>query len=184
MTETTSPPSPGLDLDSNPVEIVPSVDNPTPAGNGSPPYLLKSLDTQPRALHDVALVFLSNASTGTLASLGIGLLVTIYLLLGRLSLFLIGLVSGVVLHASWEGFREDAGIDGLKSNGLQRRKELGVEVANRLMNWQGARAMKGSVEYGYITRSSEYGSTYFSFRPATGAALTDLTDAIIRNYVR
>jgi hypothetical protein len=94
------------------------------------------------------------------------------------------LVSGVVLNASWEGFREDKGKGVLKSSVLQRRKELGIEIANRLMDWQGRGAMRGSVGYDELAGSPDCGSDYSNFRPATGAALTALTDAVIQNYVR
>src|SRR5438034_7498459 len=128
MAGTTTPPSSGRDPASDPAGKALIMDgNPTSAGNGNSVELLRYSTARPHTLCGHALGFLSRASTGTLASLGVGLLLTIYLLLGGLGLLLIGLVSGVVLNASWEGFREDNGNGGLKSNVLQRRKELGVE---------------------------------------------------------
>lgn len=184
MSETRGHPSPRLDLDGDPVDMSCVEDNPTSPGNGNSADLLQNSVSQPHTLSDLALVFLSNASAGTLVSLGLGLLVATYLLLGRLGLLLVGFVGGVVLHVSWEGSQGDDGKDGLTSNVLQRRKELGVEVANRLMNWQGVRAMKRSAEPDHPTSSSDHGLAYPNFRPATSAALTVLTDAIIQNYVR
>jgi hypothetical protein len=142
-----------------------------------------------RYFTDLVLTFLSNASNDTLGACAIGLCASTYLVLGRVGLVLIGTVVGVVLHATWEGSHGDEdGTDNALRKRRPRRKELGIEVARRLLDWK-ARNRDGEaavedegvkVEASVATRPLDYAE----FRPATGAALTALTDAIIRDYVK
>ena len=60
-------------------------------------------------LTSYALNFLSNASNETLGACFVGLGATTYLVLGRIGLVLIGVVGGVVLHATWDGDATDKG---------------------------------------------------------------------------
>ena len=142
-----------------------------------------------RSFINAGLGFLSNASNETLGACAIGLCFLTYFVLGRVGLVLIGAVGGVVLHATWEDTHDDR--DGTE-NELQkrrsRRKELGVEVAKRVLNWRDRR--RGSenreededvkVEASVATRPLDYSE----FKPATGAALTALTEAVVRDYVK
>lgn len=142
-----------------------------------------------RNFTDEVLNFLSNASNETLGACALGLFASTYLILGRVGLVLIGAVSGIVLHATWENTHDDR--DGTQ-DGLQksasRRKELGVEIAKRILDWRDRRGGPGQeaeeesirFEPSLGTRSLEYSE----FRQATRAALTSLTDAIIRDYVK
>ena len=67
---------------------------------------------------------------------------------------------------------------------------MNVEVAKRLLDWreerpgQDAGDNNDGQEIKAASAASEDGSEYAGFRPATGTALTTLTDAIIRDYVR
>lgn len=140
-------------------------------------------------LTDVALTFLSNASNETLGACAIGLCATTYFVLGRVGLVLIGTVAGVVLHATWEGSQDGGdGNHGASQKTVARRKELGIEVAKRVLDWKDKRKGPESeteeeslrVEGSIIRTVLDFSD----FKPETGAALTSLTDAVIRDYVK
>jgi hypothetical protein len=154
------------------------------------PSAPKSAATQVQTLTHHALEFLSNASNETLGAVFVGLLAATYVILGRLGLLLIGVAGGVILHASWESFERGVGDDKAKANEVKRRRELGTEVAKRVLEWQEERTKRDTSDGDEGTTNvtttaiSDNGTEYAGFRPATGAALTTLTDAIIRDYVR
>lgn len=132
--------------------------------------------------------FLSNASNEALLAVFAGLAVATFIILGRLGLLLIGFVAGIVLHASWEGTNSDSPDNGPDTRKC-RRKELGVEVANRLLEWQLRRSAKEGAEDDTTgpraaEEQSDVDLNYSRFPPATAAALRSLTDAIIDNYVK
>lgn len=142
-----------------------------------------------RSFTDAILNFLSDASNETLGVCAIGLCASTYLVLGRVGLVLIGAVGGVVLHATWEGSsNEGNGTQAGVPKSVSRKKELGIEVATRVLHWKDKR--KGleqkaededfKVEASIATKPLDYSD----FQPATRAALTALTDAIIRDYVK
>jgi hypothetical protein len=142
-----------------------------------------------RGVTDTALGFLSNASNETLGACAIGLFASTYLALGRVGLILIGAVGGIVLHATWEGLDEDSkDLQNGSQKSASRRKELGIEVAKRLLDWKDKRndVEKNQEDEGGNVEASVATTTldYSEFRPATAAALTVLTDAVIRDYVR
>jgi hypothetical protein len=138
---------------------------------------------------NAALNFLSNASNETLGACTIGLCASTYLVLGRVGLVLIGAVGGIILHATWESSHDDEdGTDNALQKRRPRRKEIGIEVAKRLLDWKarkrgreaGVEGEGVKVEASVATKPLDYSE----FRPATGAALTALTDAIVRDYVK
>lgn len=148
-----------------------------------------------KALTDRTLSFLATASNETLGACLVGLGASTYLVLGRVGLLLIGVVGGVVLHATWEGHNHGAQGDNAGQS-VDRRRELGIDIARRVLDWRKA------------TENSKYGDKekegadaredsdlavklfsgkeldYSGFRPETAAALTELTDAVIRDYVK
>lgn len=142
---------------------------------------------RPQPLADHILHFFSNASNEALLAVFAGLAVATFVLLGRFGLLLIGLVAGIVLHASWEGTYSGSPDNGSDTR-KHRRKELGLEVANRLLDWQLRRSAKDGADDTTGPRAAEeeldIDLNYSRFRPATAAALTSLTDAIINNYVK
>lgn len=162
--------------------------NQTDAGASlRPDGVVESSDKQ-RTLTDLALDFLSNASNETLAACGIGLCGLTYLVFGRVGLVLIGVFCGIILQATWVDPDEDG--NGTRSGLLKggtRRKELGIEVAKRVLDWTDARGdLTNGTKGGDIRPEAlfERGRLdYSGFKPATGAALNSLTDAIIRDYV-
>jgi hypothetical protein len=143
---------------------------------------------QTARLPQYMLHFLSTAGDGTLlAALGALAVVTV-VVLGRLGLLLVGLVAGFILHAYWDGVADDLRTAGLDASYYRRRRELGLEVANRLLEWQTRKTSEnGAYGLNYVVSKTESirgtGLSFSSFRPATSVALTALTDAIIKDYV-
>ncbi|MCJ1386456.1 hypothetical protein MMC17_009582 [Xylographa soralifera] len=134
-----------------------------------------------RSLTNDILNFLSNASNQTLGACLVALCATTYLFLGRLGLLLIGCVCGIVLHATWERSTE------VNPNNfaaeVKRRREVGLDVVQRVLNWQDMKQATQSTD-DEILQSGNQVLDFKDFQPATGAALTGLVDAIIRDYVR
>ncbi|KNG46317.1 px domain-containing protein [Stemphylium lycopersici] len=141
-----------------------------------------------KALTDRTLRFLATASNETLGACLAGLGAGTYLILGRLGLVLMGVVGGVVLHATWEAHHGDSlGAPGKSAQA--RRRELGADIAQRVLDWRGSRTPHGKDEQdgSYDINVQLYsGKTldYSDFKPDTAAALTELTDAVIRDYVK
>ncbi|KAF2711539.1 hypothetical protein K504DRAFT_522939 [Pleomassaria siparia CBS 279.74] len=141
-----------------------------------------------KALTDGALHFLATASNETLGACLVGLGAGTYLILGRVGLILIGVMGGVVLHASWEGNTRSDGEDKALWSG-DKKRERGVDVVHRVLDWRDARA-QGTEQSGEdesdldVKLYSGKDLDYSEFRPKTAAALTELTDAVIRDYVK
>lgn len=139
-----------------------------------------------KALVDGALTFLSTASNETLGGCLVGLVGGTYLILGRVGLLLIGVAGGVVLHATWESHAQ--GEHGPEKSKEARRRELGADIAQRLLAWRD-KSVPGTAD---IQDDADLSVKLYSgqeldfsdFRPETAAALTELTDAIIRDYVK
>lgn len=151
-----------------------SLDAPKPSADGLDlPSLLRSVT-------DRALTFLSNADNGTLGACLVGLGATTYIVLGRVGLVLIGVAGGVVLHATWEGSN-----GGAKTEEVNRRRETGIEVARRLLDWHqkkcfdDASLLSSDVDDDMIKTSD-----FSSYKPETAQALNELTDAIVRDYIK
>ncbi len=149
-----------------------------------------SLDV--KSLTDKTLHFLATASNETLGACLVGLGAGTYLVLGRVGLVLIGVVGGVVLHATWEGHGHDGEGDSKEQtskNVETRRKEVSVQVAKRVLDWRDTQSQKtASQQHDDIDLSLKLyaGKTldYSEFQLETAAALTELTDAVIRDYVK
>jgi hypothetical protein len=134
--------------------------------------------------------FLSTAGDNSIILALVGLAIATYVILGSLGLLLIGIVSGVLLHAYWDGandvYRQDAGFD--ISSQKRRTKELSIEVASRLLQWRSVKPVPDSDEsrdpLDSKAEASPPADIHFpSFRPSTRLALLNLTDAVIRDYV-
>jgi hypothetical protein len=189
-TESSSPPDEQLSapnaLSDPPNEPSPPADEPAKKNQD-----LTTLVTSDkvRDIIDKILSFLSSASNETLGACAVGLCATTYLVLGRVGLVLIGVAGGIVLHATWEASNHTgAGGQGNAADSSRRRRELGIEVVRRTLEW---RATSKDAPDGEALKSSTVDSLsddkmlgYTDFRPATRSALTALTDAVIRDYVR
>lgn len=122
-----------------------------------------------------ALRFLSTASTETIGGIAVGLAACTYLVLGRIGLVLIGILGGVVLHATWEGQTSLAGTV------EDARREKGLDIVKRILDLREGvdkNAEEVDVEDQIQTASFE------GFQTETGTALNNLVDAIIRDYVK
>lgn len=132
-------------------------------------------------LTDTALDFLSHASNETLAACLVGLGATTYLVLGRVGLVIIGVAGGVVLKTTWEGIRYGHRDEATKKAEQDRRREAGVEVARRVLEWRrsGQDDVKAADARVYANQALDYSA----FQPETAAALNTFTDAVIKDYV-
>lgn len=136
-----------------------------------------------------ALEFLSTASNETLGACLVGLSAITYFVLGRLGLLLIGVVCGIILNATWDGNRQGGVSSGVAGVELKRRKELGLEVIQRVLDWQDKRqnglTSNDSEDHGLeVALSAKRQLDFADFKPATRTALTGLVDAVIRDYVK
>lgn len=137
---------------------------------------------------DRALHFLSHASNETLGACVIGLGASTYLVLGRVGLVLIGVVGGIALHATWEG--SAGGSDDqvvTKDRESRRRKELGLEVVDRVWRWKGGHAQgeeSEDLDKQEVQVISGKQLDFSAFEPETATALDTFTTAIIRDYVK
>ncbi|KAK3081492.1 hypothetical protein LTS18_006060, partial [Coniosporium uncinatum] len=145
----------------------------------------QSLQLTLQPLADRALAFLSTASNETLCACLVGLGATTYLILGRVGLVLIGVVGGVVLHATWDG--RIRGVDDAEAQVAEekRRKDVGLDVAQRALNWRSQAKEVGDKSEDDLDVGMLEGQEldFSEFRPETQAALNELTDAVIRDYV-
>ncbi|EXJ89590.1 hypothetical protein A1O3_02657 [Capronia epimyces CBS 606.96] len=157
-----------------------SLPKPTPSTTTTTPLTAS-------AAIDATLRFFANASNETLGACAIGLGTSTYLVLGRVGLVLIGAVGGIVLHATWESqYGGESNTEKRESN--RRRKELGIEVAHRVLGWRdkNRKDKEDQVvvdEAEVEVQGASTASDYSGFEPETREALASLTDAVIRNYV-
>ena len=124
-----------------------------------------------------ALRFLSTASNETLGGIAVGLAACTYLVLGRVGLILLGGLGGVVLHATWEGHGAS------NENVDEARKEKGIDIVKRILD------MREDYNNTLSREDPDWGSDTAAkilegFRPETSAALNELVDAVIRDYVK
>ncbi|KAJ5143101.1 uncharacterized protein N7515_001888 [Penicillium bovifimosum] len=143
----------------------------------------------PKEFIDATLNFLSTSSNETLLGVFALLILVTYIILGRVGLLLIGVAVGVVLHASWEGLDTEHAGGASHAQKSNRRRELALEVANRLLDWPkpagSSDAQNGDVVP--ISTPEDMSSAdleYATFQPATAGALKRLTDAVIADYVK
>lgn len=132
-------------------------------------------------LADKALHFLSHASNETLGACLVGLGATTYLVLGRVGLVIIGVAGGVVLHATWEGIRNDDWDEETKTAERAKKRETGVEIAKRILDLRASGSTKEDSTDVKVYASQR--QDYSSFDTETATALNAFTDAVIKDYV-
>lgn len=130
--------------------------------------------------------FLSTANNETLAACLVALCATTYVVLGRVGLVLIGIIVGVVLHATWEENSQDHMGNEFKARDVRKRRETGLRIAERVLDWRESKNDKINlwVDDSENTSPSQENLNYSRFQPTTEAALTNLTDAVIQDYVK
>ena len=178
----------------NDPDLDPSIDQPkaeaTPVSPATRPDIGSSFSDHVQKYTGILLEFLSNASSETLGACVVGLGASTYFVLGRIGLVLIGIVGGIVLHATWEynGHNHGDDGDGAKALELKRRREVGLDVVRRLLDWRDSKSGSDEVEQkrsqATAASSSKSDLDYSNLAPATSAALEGLSDAIIRDYVK
>lgn len=140
-------------------------------------------------LTDQTLSFLSTASNETLGACLVGLGATTYVVLGRVGLVLIGVVGGVVLHATWEGSSQ-GGAQAAEEN---RRRQVGIDVVSRVLDWRTQRKSNGEEEAEEAAEEAANSRVellmrgnldFTGFQPETQDALNGFTEAIISDYVK
>lgn len=149
----------------------------------------RSFQDAVRLLTDRALHFLSTASNEALGSSLVGLGAITYVLLGRVGLVLVGVVGGIILHATWESGIHGPADEKARAAGEKRRREVGLDVVHRVLEWRTRTSnVPQEVQDDALAVASQLYSgkqlDYSSFGPDTAAALNELTDAVIRDYVK
>lgn len=141
-----------------------------------------------QGLISFTLRFLSDATNETLAACFIGLGASTYIVFGRLGLVLIGVVGGVILHATWEEQSKTQIDKELNVSDSKNRRERGLDVVRRILDGPGnSGAADTESELALNQEETSLSSSepdFSSFEPGTAAALTSLTDAVIRDYVK
>lgn len=133
--------------------------------------------------------FLSTASNEKLGACALALGLVTYLGLGRFGLVLIGMVAGVVLQATWEGYI-GSGVGGpVRDKENKRRKEVGLDIVARVLDWRHGPIVSDEGDNQGNTNAdaiqlAEHQENFGDLRPATRAALSRLVDAVIRDYVQ
>lgn len=120
-----------------------------------------------------ALNFLSTASTETIGGIAVGLAACTYLVLGRVGLVLIGALGGVVLHATWEAQSSHSGTEDI-------RREKGLDIMKRILDLREDAAKGEDKDQDEII----VGNSFEGMSPETAAALNEVVDAVIRDYVK
>ena len=131
---------------------------------------------------DRALHFLAHASNEALGACLAGLGASTYYIFGRVGLVIIGVAGGVVLHATWEGIRNDDRDEATKRLEQQRKKETGLELARRLLDMR-VSAETAEDEREEAKLNATHQLDYSRFEPETAAALETFTNAVIKDYV-
>jgi len=142
-----------------------------------------------REVADRSLAFLSNASNETLGACIVGLGACTYFILGRVGLVVIGVVGGALLHATWERSGQSVGKEDTKVAELTRRRQVGIDVVSRVLEWRQTTAPTVESDQKAGTKNvikvpADRDLDFEGFQPVTRAALTGLIDAVVRDYVK
>lgn len=140
-----------------------------------------------QAWADKTLYFLSHASNEMLGACLVGLGASTYLVLGRVGLVLIGVVGGIALHATWDGMSGGGSdIAVARESEARKRKELGVQVVDRVWRWRNDRAQDetASDDMQDLKLNTVKSLDFSAYDPQTSAALETFVSAIIRDYVK
>ncbi|KAK5661402.1 hypothetical protein OQA88_11301 [Cercophora sp. LCS_1] len=119
------------------------------------------------------LQFLATATPGTLGGVAVGLAALTYFILGQVGLLLIGAFGGVMVFIQWE--QRNAEVARVV------RGERGLDVLARLLE-----ANKNSKKENAPDDQPDDALTrsFDDFQPETREALTELVEAVVRDYVR
>jgi hypothetical protein len=170
-------------------QLISDVDTktPTPVDDAERPTEVKTTDANGQTsvlqiFTDRALHFLAHASNEALGAVLAGLGASTYFVFGRVGLVIIGVAGGVVLHATWEGIRNDDRDEATKRLDQQRKKETGLELARRLLDLR-VSAETAEDEREEAKLNATHQLDFSRFEPETAAALDIFTSAVINDYV-
>lgn len=133
--------------------------------------------------------FFSTASNETLGACVVVLSTSTYIVLGRIGLILLGVLGGIVLHATWDERRQTT-TDGLVTESTTGEQKIrGLKIVERLLDWrERERSYKTHETSGSNNHSSENRVSkeldFTDYEPAIGGALSDLIEAVIQDYVK
>lgn len=162
-----------------------SVENAPPSETPQEKITSERIAIQARDLTTRALDFLSNASNETLGACIIGLGALTWMVLGRVGLILIGVVGGVVLHATCEGGLQNNANDDAKASEARKKREKGLDVAMRVLEWKGRREESRELDgLRDMPVKPQKELDFDGFPPETKDALTSLVNSVIRDYVK
>ena len=138
---------------------------------------------------DKALAWLSSATNEQLGACLVGLGASTYLVFGRVGLVFIGVVGGVVLHATWEGSNGNGAVGETRLQESARRREVGIDVAKRLLDWREGKSSAQTSEEDSDALGIDNGAPinaadFSDFKSETASALNDFCEAIVRDYVK
>ena len=139
---------------------------------------------QPKYIVNCLLLFLSTASTETAAASLLGLAVLTYFILGRLGLLLIGIVVGVILHASWE-IRDGSSSAYLKVKKRKQLKRTGLQILDATLQWRTEvnETQRQTLEEEQSNHKSSYDENNLVSLPKTSDAIKQFKSALLRNYI-
>ena len=129
---------------------------------------------------DRTLRFLANASNETLIAYLVGLAAATYFVLGRIGLVLIGILIGT-LCGTW---REHGGISGVGDRDKGRRREASLSIITRILDRRGSEKDDKAEEKTGLSSFSKESGDFARFPEAVRRALSDLTEAVVRDYVK
>ncbi|KAJ9137413.1 PX domain-containing protein kinase-like protein [Coniochaeta hoffmannii] len=120
--------------------------------------------------------FLATATPGAIGGVAVGLAATTYLLLGKVGLLLIGAFGGITAFIQWEGRNPDVA--------RAVRGERGVDLLDRLLAEKADRKRTAIQDGALEEEETALAHGFDDFRPETRAALEEMVDAVIRDYVK
>lgn len=133
--------------------------------------------------------FLSTASGETLGACLVGLGAITYLVLGRVGLILIGVVGGIILHATWEDHAQSQANDEIKTSEARIKQERGLAIIERILDWRDRnKDSKDNNSDNTSVRDAETAITsqleFLDSQSAVKVTLAQLIDAVIRDHIR
>lgn len=133
--------------------------------------------------------FLSTASGETLGACVVGLGAITYMVFGRVGLILIGVVGGIILHATWEDHVQSQANDEIKASEARIRQERGLAIIERILDWRDRnKDSKDNNSDNTCVRDAETAIIsqleFLDSQSAVKATLAQLIDAVIRDHVR
>ncbi|EER26029.1 PX domain containing protein [Coccidioides posadasii C735 delta SOWgp] len=140
-------------------------------------------EAQPPTLTNHILSLFSRCNSSSFVAITGGLFACLYVVFGRLALLFIGAVGGAILHAWWEEWNDSPG-ENKANEALRRRRELGIELAERLMRSDVISMESTPAEHPSVAKIQNGEPDLSTLHPAPAAALEAVVNAVIKDYIR